>query len=291
MSVLLCVGLGYSATAVAARLKSADWRIIGTARSEESAAAIRSLGYEAAVFADDGPADDVSAAIAEATHILLSVPPGEGGDPVLNQFGGDLARADRLCWIGYLSTVGVYGDHGGGWVDEDTPPQPNNERTARRVAAEEAWRHFASERGLPLQIYRLSGIYGPGRSPIDGLKMLKVRYVDKPGQVFNRIHVEDIASTVVAGIHAGAEAAGVFNVTDDEPAPPQEVGMFAAELLGAPPPEVVPWEKADLSPMSASFYEANRRVRNRRIKETLGVALAYPTYREGLRALVAAAKG
>jgi nucleoside-diphosphate-sugar epimerase len=287
MSVLLCIGLGYSAAAVAARLKSAEWRIIGTARSEESAAAIRDLGYEAALFADDGPSGDVSAAVAEATHLLISAPPDETGDPVLNQLGDDLARAEKLCWIGYLSTVGVYGDHDGGWVDEDTPLQPGNARNVRRAAAEEAWQRFASERGLPLQIFRLAGIYGPGRSPVDGLKMLKVRYVDKPGQVFNRIHVEDIASTVVAGIHAGTEARGIFNVADDEPAPPQEVGIFAAELLRAPPPEIVPWEKAELSPMSMSFYEANRRVSNRRIKEVLGVTLTYPTYREGLRALVA----
>ena len=289
MSVLLGIGLGFSAAAVAARLRCAQWRIIGTARTAEGADAIRDLGHEAVIFAGEEPGAGISAAIADATHLLISAGPDEAGDPVLRHLAGDLARAANLAWIGYLSTVGVYGDHGGAWVDEDTPPQPKSERSIKRLAAEEAWRRFAEERGLPLQIFRLAGIYGPGRSPIDGLKMLKVRYVNKPGQVFNRIHVEDIAATVVAGIHAGKEASGVFNVTDDEPAPPQDVGIFAAGLLGAEPPEIVPWEKAELSPMASSFYEANRRVRNRRIKEVLGVTLAYPTYREGLRALVAGA--
>lgn len=291
MSVLLCIGLGYSAAAVAARLKSAEWRIIGTARSEEGAGAIRDLGIEAVIFDGEGTSPDIAGAMTAATHLLISAGPDAAGDPVLNHLAGELAGAEKLAWIGYLSTVGVYGDHDGGWVDEDTPAVPVSERGRKRLEAEQAWQQFAEERGLPLQIFRLAGIYGPGRSPIDGLRMLKVRYVNKPRQVFNRIHVEDIANTVIAGIHAGAEATGIFNVADDEPAPPQDVGVFAAELLGAPPPEIVPWGEAELSPMAMSFYEANRRVRNRRIKEALGVTLAYPTYREGLRALKAAVKG
>lgn len=303
MTTLLAIGLGYSANAVARRFapsssreavgqlrNSAGWRIIGSARGEDGLADIRASGCEAVAFDGNAPSPALSAAIAEATHVLISVPPDGAGDPVLRHHAEDLARAPGLVWAGYLSTIGVYGDHGGGWVDEATPPRPVSERSHWRLAAEEAWAQFAEARGLTLQIFRLAGIYGPGRNALAQLKSGRERRIDKPGQVFNRIHVEDIAGVVEAGIHAGSAAAGIFNVTDDEPAPPQNVSAFAAELLGAPPLPLVPWEEAQaaMSPMARSFYAENRRVRNARIKEVLGVRLRYPTYREGLRALAAA---
>jgi nucleoside-diphosphate-sugar epimerase len=287
MSVLLAIGLGYSAKALAARMKAQSWRIIGTARDREGLEAISASGYEAVPFDGNAPSPALTAAIAETTHVLISAPPGAEGDPVLRHHADDLARAQGLVWLGYLSTIGVYGDHGGEWVDEITPPAPSSERSHKRLAAEQAWQSFAGAHRITLQIFRLAGIYGPGRNTLEKLQQGRERRILKPGQVFNRIHVEDIASVVEAGIHAGNAASGVFNVTDDEPAPPQDVSAFAAELLGREPPPLVPWEEAreTMSEMAQSFYAENKRVRNDRIKQTLGVALSFPTYREGLRAL------
>jgi nucleoside-diphosphate-sugar epimerase len=221
--------------------------------------------------------------------VLISAPPGAEGDPVLRHHSRDLARAPGLVWLGYLSTIGVYGDHGGEWVDETTPPTPSSERSRKRLAAEQAWQSSAEAHRITLQIFRLAGIYGPGRNALEKISSGRERRILKPGQVFNRIHVEDIASVVEAGIHAGNAASGVFNVTDDEPAPPQDVSAFAAELLGREPPPLTPWEEAreTMSEMAQSFYAENKRVRNDRIKQTLGVALKFPTYREGLRAIIA----
>lgn len=286
MTVLLCIGLGYSAKSVASRLHPQGWRIIGTARDEAGIAAIGALGYEAVPFAGKA----ATAAIAAATHVLVSAPPDAASDPVLRHHAGDLARAPGLVWVGYLSTVGVYGDHGGDWVDETTPPCPVSERSRWRLAAEEEWARFASAHGITLQTFRLAGIYGPDRSALT--RAGRERSILKPGQVFNRIHVGDIASVIEAGIHAGEAGAGIFNVTDDEPAPPQVVNAFAAELLGVAPPPLVPWAEAEagLSPMARSFYAENKRVRNARMKGVLGVRLSYPTYREGLCALAKADK-
>jgi nucleoside-diphosphate-sugar epimerase len=286
MNSLLAVGLGYSASALAARLQG--WRIIGTARSEDSLGAISAKGYEPVIFAGEAPSLELRSAIGETTHLIVSAPPDAHGDPLLRHHAGDLLHAPKLSWIGYLSTIGVYGDHLGGWVDETTPPSPISQRSRWRLDAEKAWAAFAAQRGVTLQIFRLAGIYGPGRNQLERLLAGQERRIEKPGQVFNRIHVADIAAAVEAGIHAGAEAQGVFNVTDDEPASPQDVIAYAAELLGLEPPPLVPWDKAELSPMARSFYAENKRVRNERIKRELGVTLAYPTYREGLRALAAA---
>lgn len=286
MTVLLCIGLGFSAKAVAARVQAQGWRVIGTARGEDGLARVRSVGAEPVSFAGDAPSPALAVAIAEATHVLLSAPPGANGDPVLKHHADDLARAPGLVWLGYLSTIGVYGDHGGAWVDETTPPQPVSERSRWRLAAEEAWARFADAHHIALQIFRLAGIYGPGRNALEQLRTGRERRIYKPDQVFNRIHVEDIGAVVEAGIHAGAAGTGVFNVTDDEPAPPQDVSAFAAELLGMEPPPLIPWDQADLSPMARSFYAENKRVRNARMKDVLGVRLRYPTYREGLRALL-----
>jgi nucleoside-diphosphate-sugar epimerase len=286
MNTLLAIGLGYSATAAAARLAPQGWRVVGTARGAEGLPAIRARGYEAVPFDGDAPSPALRDALREATHLLLSAAPDTNGDPVLGHHRADLDAAPNLRWVGYLSTIGVYGDHGGGWVDEATPPFPVSERSLWRLHAEQAWEAFGAARGLPVAVFRLSGIYGPGRNAAARLKAGNERRVLKPGQVFNRIHVEDIASAVEAAI--ARNAGGIFNVTDDEPAPPQDIVAFAAELLGMEPPPLIGWDDASLTPMARSFYEENKRVRNARMKDALGVTLRYPTYREGLRALAGA---
>ncbi len=288
MNTLLAIGLGYTAKEIAVRLNSDCWRIIGTSRNAEGVAEIEGLGYEALQFAGDAPSAGLSQVIAEATHILHSAPPSAAGDPLLIHHEADLASAPKLEWTGYLSTIGVYGDTGGAWVDETAAPNPGSERSRQRWAAEQAWMDFAARRtGMTLQIFRLAGIYGPGRNALERLRKGREKRIDKPSQVFNRIHRDDIAATVIAGICAGAKARGVFNVTDDEPAPPQDVVTYAAELLGIEPPPLIPWEEAEktMTPMARSFYLETKRVRNGRIKRELGVALSYPTYREGLRAI------
>jgi len=284
MNSLLCFGFGYCAEALAARLRAkANWRIVGTSRTPEGANAITAKGFEGLVF--DGAAANASLdqAIARATHVLISIPPDAGGDPVLRAYATQLAASKSLAWTGYLSTLGVYGESGGAWVDEDTPARPTHERAARRLAAERAWL------GHGAQIFRIAGIYGPGRNALAGLKDGTARRIVKPGQVFNRIHVEDIAQCLDLAMQNG-RAGRVYNLTDDEPASPEDVILEAAQLLGLQPPPPTPFESAELSPMAASFYADNRRVRNARIKEELKVALRYPTYREGLAGLLAEMK-
>jgi nucleoside-diphosphate-sugar epimerase len=215
-----------------------------------------------------------------ATHVVLSIPPGEGRDPALAWHRDDLDAAADLEWLCYYSTVGVYGDAGGGWVDEATPPAPLNARAAQRVVVEEAWRAYANARGVPLLVLRLAGIYGPGRSAFDRLRAGTAQRVVKPGQVFNRIHVEDIGRVTM--LAAQRRLAGTFNLSDDEPAPPQDLVAFAADLLGVQPPPDTPFEQAALSPLARSFYFDNKRVSNRAIKDALGIELLHPTHRHGL---------
>jgi nucleoside-diphosphate-sugar epimerase len=286
MNDLFVFGLGYSARATAAILEAAGWRVCGTVRSAAKAGGAGRQGIETIQF-DDRPA--VEAALEAATHILVSAPPGEDGDPALLAYGDAIRRAPALQWTGYLSTIGVYSVKGGEWVDEDTPAAAPQGRKSARIDAENAWRALAAERGIALDIFRLAGIYGPGRSPLDRIRAGDARAIVKPGQVFNRIHVDDIVQTVIAAIRRDRRTATrIFNVADDEPAPPQDVLACAAELLGAPPPPQIPFEKAELSPMARSFYEDNKRVHNKKIKRELGVVLHYPTYREGLAALARA---
>jgi nucleoside-diphosphate-sugar epimerase len=276
---ILMLGHGYSAAALAARL--GGWRVIGTTRSGERAAALRAAGVEPVDWAD---AAAVDAAIGQAGHVLVSVPPGAAGDPVLARHGAALAAA-QLAWVGYLSATGVYGDRQGGWVDEESPLDPVSERGRWRVAAEAAW--LGS--GLPVQVFRLAGIYGPGRSALDRLREGRAQRVVKPGQVFSRIHVEDIAAALKGSIER-PRPGRVYNLADDAPAPPQEVIAFAAELLGVPAPPEVPFAAAEkeMSPMARSFWDESKRVSNRRAKAELGLGPIYPDYREGLRAILAA---
>ncbi len=351
MSHLLCVGLGYSAERVAARLAGDGWQVTGSSRSDAGCARVRSLGYRAARFDGAAASTELRSALQETTHLLISAAPDAEDDPLLRWHLADIQNGPQLCWIGYLSTVGVYGDHQGAWVDETTIPAPITERGRRRVEAEKQWLalsttfhgnatavapppaswgrvgegggsldlseppatftphpvppHVVPEarlrhdgegtpwldpsstdrfRPLTVQVFRLAGIYGPGQNQLAALRRGEARRIVKAGQVFNRIHVDDIAGAVIAGIRH-PEAAGLFNVADDLPAPPDEVIVYAAGLLGIAPPPVLPFETAELSPMAKSFYGEVKRVSNARLKTDLGWQPLYPTYREGLAAL------
>jgi nucleoside-diphosphate-sugar epimerase len=282
---LFCFGLGYSAQALGRRLRGLGWEVGGTARSDDGVAALVAAGFDGAAFSGDAPSPEIAAKLTRATHVLISIAPDGEGDPVLRHHGQELrAAAPHLSWIGYLSTIGVYGDHGGAWIDEEAELRPSQQRTEARVAAERDWLQFGEATGAPVHIFRIAGIYGPGRSPLDKVRDGTARRIVKPGQVFNRIHVEDIATVLDASI-GRPRAGGIYNLADDEPAPPQDVVAFAAEAINAPPPPEIAFEDADLSPMARSFYGDNKRVRNDRIKRELGVSLRYPTYREGIAAL------
>lgn len=285
MSTLFCFGLGYCARALAALLRPEGWRVAGTVRSPGRIAPLRGQGVDAMVFDGEDAPEEVRVALKHATHLLISAPPGEAGDPVLARFADDIAAHKTLDWIGYLSSVGVYGDHGGGWVDEDTVPDPVNDRSRRRLAAEAAWTARAEKAGIPLGIFRIAGIYGPGRNQLASLTAGTARRIVKQDQVFNRIHVGDIAAILAASIRRPPQGARIYNVCDDEPAPPQQVVVYAASLLGIDSPPEEPFETAALSDMARSFYGDNKRCSNARIKQELDVNLSFPDYREGLKAL------
>ena len=275
---LLSLGHGYSARALARLLIPQGWTIHGTTRSAEKAAEMEAEGTVPHLFPGD-----LSAPLEQATHLLISAGPDEHGDPMLRHLRDRIAAiAPRLKWAGYLSTTGVYGDHGGDWVDETTPLPPPPRRGKWRVAAEAEWQAIP---GLPLHIFRLAGIYGPGRGPFAKVRAGTARRIVKPGQVFSRIHVDDIAQTLAASI-ARPDPGAVYNLCDDDPAPPEEVIAHAAHLLNRPLPPEEPFETAEMTPMARSFYAESKRVRNDRIKRDLDVRLIYPTYREGLAALL-----
>ena len=281
---LLVFGLGYSALHAAQHLQMAGAQVTATVRSRAKADGLAQAGITARVFSPEHADPEIAGDIAASDAILVSVPPGEAGDPVLASFAAGIAAAPNLRWVGYLSPVGVYGDHAGGWVDETTPTTPGKARSGLRIAAEQGWL------ALGAHVFRLSGIYGPGRNQLVQLASGSVRRIVRPGQIFNRIHVADIAAAIEASL-ARPRPGGIYNVTDNEPAPPQDVVAFAARLCGLAPPAEIPFESAELSPMARSFYSENRRVRNALLREELGVTLTYPTYREGLTALRALGDG
>jgi nucleoside-diphosphate-sugar epimerase len=286
MTHLLCFGLGYTARHLSQRLAGRGWQISGTSRTDEGAARLSAAGMRGIAFDGLATSASLTAAIGAATHILVSIPPAADGDPALTHHSNDLLAASQLVWIGYLSTVGVYGDHAGGWVDETTPASPGSERSRRRLAAEAAWLALGSTAGKRVNVFRLPGIYGPGRSAIDSLRAGTARRIIKPGQVFNRMHVADIAAALEIAM-VGPTAHAVYNLTDDEPAAPEDVVAYAAALSGMPVPPAIPFSQAQLSPMAASFYAESKRVSNARMKADLGFAPRYPTYREGLAAIAA----
>ena len=281
---LFIFGLGFSGLEIARLASTRGWTVAGTCTTAAKAARLRVEGIEAHLFDGTGSLDEAS--FSAPTHILCTIAPGNAGDPAITHCARLLQRAR---WLGYLSTTGVYGDHDGGWVDEETPARPTLARSIARLDAERAWQAIAREAGAALDIFRLPGIYGPGRSTLDQVRAGTARRIDKPGQVFSRIHVADIAGTVLAALGRPHEA-GVYNVADDLPAPTSEVVAFACELLGKPVPPMISWAEVEptLSAMARSFYAESRRVRNERIKRVLGVTLRYPTYREGLTAIAAA---
>jgi len=272
---LFCFGLGYSALALARRLRAQGIRVSGTVRSAEKAMQLKTEGITAYLF--DGTAPLADAALGGVTHLLLSVPPDPSGDPVLRHHR---FSPGQFAWAGYLSTTGVYGDRQGGLVDEESALLPTGPRGAARVAAEAAW----LQSGLPMHIFRLAGIYGPGRNTLVSLREGTAKRIDKPDQLFSRIHVEDLAAVLAASM-ARPHPGRVYNVCDDEPANPADVVVYAAGLLGVAPPPLLALDAAGLSPLGRSFYEDSKRVSNARIKAELGVVLSYASYREGLAAL------
>ncbi len=284
---LFVFGLGYSALVFARRLMARGWRVAGTTRSPEAATALRAEGIQALLFDRDRPLTDPAAALAGTTHLLASVPPDQGGDPALDVHRAEIAACATLAWAGYLSTTGVYGDRAGGWVDEDSALEPTSPRSEHRVAAEDAWLDLHRAHGLPVHLFRLAGIYGPGRSALDQVRAGTARRIHKPGQVFSRIHVDDIATVLEASI-AQPHPGRAYNLCDDFAASPAEVVAQACALLGVEPPPLTHFEEAALSTMARSFYRDNKQVSNQRIKEELGVTLAHADYKSGLEAILAA---
>lgn len=284
---MLILGAGYSGQALAARLLPDGWQVSGTSRTPAGVAALANRGIAGIAF---DAATTGWRLPTRATALLCSLPPDDAGDPVARALlAGTAALPGPLRWIGYLSTTGVYGDSGGDWVDEETQPAPANARGRRRLLAERQWLELGARAGIPAQIFRLPGIYGPGRSALDDVRAGKARRIDKPGHAFSRVHVDDIAGALVASL-ASPQAGAVYNVADDRPAPSADVVAYACELLGREPPPLVPYAEIEptLSPMSREFYASNRRVRNDRIKRALGLRLLHPDYRSGLKAILAA---
>lgn len=279
---VLVLGAGFSGRAIARALAGQGAWVTGTNRTAEKAALLQADGVRAEVY-DGGITPSLEAELREITHLVVSVAPNEAGDPVLNDFrAAGLTKLPRLKGITYLSTVGVYGDHGGAWVDETTECRPTSRRSLQRLAAETEWQRFAGETHAELTILRLAGIYGPGRNALVNLQNGTAKRIVKPGQVFNRIHVDDIAGATVHLVATGQS--GVFNVADSEPAPPQDVVTFAASLLGVEPPPEIPYGEARMTPMARSFYLETKRVSSRRLLKA-GYRMLFPSYREGLSSL------
>jgi nucleoside-diphosphate-sugar epimerase len=279
VSELLVFGAGFSARACALRTLSRFDRVRGTTRTERKAGDLHALGIDPVIF-DGSQTPTIAGAIASATHLLVSIAPDPDADPVIKACGDTISASRKLEWVCYLSTVGVYGDHDGNWVTEDTPCRPVSARSVERVAAENEWIELCRGKGIPLAIFRLSGIYGPGRNAFVNIENGTSRRLVKPGQVFNRIHRDDIAEAFA--LACARKAAGIFNITDDEPAPPQDVVSAAHEIAGVAPPPEIDFETAELSPMARSFYGENKRVSNAKSKAGLGMRYAYPDYRTAL---------
>ncbi|USG61130.1 SDR family oxidoreductase [Sneathiella marina] len=278
---LFCFGLGFTARTFARDYP--EWQITGTGRSPTADGPQDTLST--VPFRRDCPVENFTERAKDVTHILLSVPPDDAGDPVFDVMAEQIRALPSLQWIGYLSTTGVYGNLDGGWVDESSSYNPTGPRGQRRVDAEKSWLRQYDEFGLPVHIFRLPGIYGPGRNQLVSLKKGKARRISKPGQVFSRIHVSDLVAILSASMNKPCPGS-IYNIADDAPTPPEEVVAYAAELLGVAPPPLQDFETADLSPMARSFYADSKRVSNAKIKSELGIQLKYPTYREGLTALL-----
>lgn len=282
---LFCFGYGYVAQALAETLKKSDpsWQIAGTTRDLEKLRALRAQGIQMFLFDDDHPLDDPFMALDGTTHVLMSVPPTDNGDPAFTFHAEDMEQIDTIKWAGLLSSTSVYGDRDGGWVDEDSEQRPTNKRGSRRALAEAQWLAAYASSRLPVHIFRLAGIYGPGRSALDAVRAGHSRRIDKPGHAFNRVHIDDIVQTLIASM--GQPNPGrSYNVADDLPAPSHALIARACEILGLPVPPLISFDEVDQAPIARSFYLDNKRVKNDRIKEELGVKLIYPDFSTGLEA-------
>jgi hypothetical protein len=281
---LFCFGYGYTCDYLGHELqqRAGQWSMAGTTRDPEKRLALRARGVQAHIFDEENPLPDPLAILQDTTHVVISTPPDDEGDPAYLVHAEDFLQIPTIEWVGYLSTTGVYGDREGGWVDETSELRPSSRRGSRRVRAEEQWLSLAKTHNVPVQVFRLAGIYGPGRSALDSVRAGVARRINKPGHAFARIHVEDIAETLIASM-ARPNPGAIYNVCDDEPAPSHEVIAYACELLGRPAPPLVEFDDANLAPITRSFYMDNRKVRNDKIKTELGVKLKYPDFRAGLR--------
>lgn len=285
---LFCFGYGYSCDYLGHALKNAGgWDVAGTTRDLEKKAYMQQQGIRSYIFDYKKPLADPKLFFRDVTHILISTPPDDDGDPVFLAHADDILRISTLEWIGYLSSTVVYGDRGGEWVDENSEPRPNSKRGSRREKAEQQWLSLYAKHGAPVHIFRLAGIYGPGRSALDSVRAGIARRINKPGHVFSRIHVEDIVNILLASFahpHPGA----IYNVCDDLAAPSHEIISYACNLLGIYPPPLESFDEIDMAPMARSFYADNKRIHNDRIKKELGVTLLYPDYKSGLEACLGA---
>ena len=280
---LFCFGFGYTAGYLYERLRPHGWQAMGTTTGVEKKKMLCDAGIKTFLFDHNHTISDPYAAFADVTHLLISVPPGPDGDLVFEAHGLDIAAMKNLEWIGYLSTTGVYGNQDGNWVDENTPTAPASRRGSLREKAEEQWRGLYYSANIPLHIFRLAGIYGPGRSAIDAVRAGTARRIEKEGHVFNRIHVEDIVSTLVASMNK-PNPGSIYNLADDHPSSSCDVITFACTLLSIDPPPLVSFECTEMAPIVRSFYKDNKRVRNDKIKQELGVSLQYPDFQSGLQA-------
>ncbi len=283
---LFCFGYGYTCTFLGETLKKLgeNWALSGTTRTAAKRDRLKEFGVDAYIFDKDKPMGDPNLYLKDTTHLLISIPPDKDGDFVFENHADDIIRQmPSLKWVGYLSTTGVYGDRDGAWVDETAEVRPNSIRGTRRAIAEEQWISLLRDEGLPVHIFRLAGIYGPGRSAIDSVRVGIARRIVKPGHAFCRVHVDDLVATLIASMN-NINPGQVYNIADDEAAPSHEVIAYAARLLGQDPPPIVRFEDANLAPITLSFYSDNKRVDNSKIKEQLGVVFKYPNYRVGLEA-------
>ena len=279
---LFCFGFGFTAQALAERLRAKNWSISGTCRATDKKVSLTN----SPIFLFDGThaSKEIFVALSKATHLLIAIPPQISGDVVFKNFSTHIANNKNLQWIGYISSTGVYGDTQGEWVDESSPLQPTTELNLRRVESESVWLNMARQKGCPVMVFRCVGIYGPGRNLLISAKAGRARRIEKPGLVFSRIHVEDLAQTLEASIQK-PKPGEIYNVCDDQPAPPSEAAEYAFKLLNIPPPPLIPLELAGLSEIARGFYKNCKRVSNKKIKKELGVKLKYPNYRTGLDAI------
>lgn len=286
---LFCFGYGYTADYLGHALQTNEegWTIGGTTRDDERRKELLARRVRARIFDENHPISDPNTLFNRFSHLLISVPPNDAGDPVFNMHAEEISRLKKLKWVGYLSSTGVYGDRNGGQVDENSEVRPTSQRGSRRALAEKQWLSLYHQHGIPVHIFRLSGIYGPGRSALDSVRAGVARRIDKPGHAFNRIHVEDIIQVLLASF-ANPNPGAVYNLADDSPAPSHEVIAYACQILGLPIPPVIPFDEADLAPITLSFYKDNKHVLNHRLKKELGVHLKFPDFRSGLEECLSA---